>query len=315
MKIIARLLILPMMIALAVSVRAEETPPSWAYPVNPPNFQRTPDDGASRQVPGSTASYTLTQVRDLFATPDWHPDEHPPMPPIVARGRKADVTACGVCHRADGSGGPENSSLSGLSAEYIARQTREFRSGQRTPSKSRVPTDLMIRAAKAVTDEELTEAAAYFSAIKPRANMMVVETEAVPKTEVRDLFLNPVPGAEREPLDQRIVELPESVENFVSRDTHANFTAYVPKGSIKRGGALATSKDATCATCHGEGLRGSDLAPRLAGRSPTYLFRQLYDFKSGARNGSEGVQMKATVESLSISDMISLAAYAGSLRP
>ena len=98
--------------------------PSWAYPVNPPNFQRAPDDGSIRRVPGSTAGFTLTQVRDLFAAPDWHPEDHPPMPSIVASGRKPDVMACGVCHRADGPGGPENSSLFGLPAAYIVQQTK-----------------------------------------------------------------------------------------------------------------------------------------------------------------------------------------------
>ena len=151
-----------MFLAMATaSAPGQESPPAWAYPVNPPNFQRVPDDGAIRHVPGSADGFTLTQVRDLFATPDWHPLEHPPLPKIVASGRKPEVFACGVCHRADGSGGPDNSSLFGLSAEYIIRQVEEFRTGLRSNSASRIPTDLMIKAAKAVTDQELAEAAAY----------------------------------------------------------------------------------------------------------------------------------------------------------
>ena len=42
-----------------------EIPPSWAYPVKPPDFQPTPDDGTLRRVPGSSATFTLTQLRDL----------------------------------------------------------------------------------------------------------------------------------------------------------------------------------------------------------------------------------------------------------
>jgi cytochrome c553 len=299
------------------SALGQEPPPAWAYPVNPPNFQRAPDDGAIRRVPGSAAGFTLTQVRDLFATPDWHPLEHPPMPKIVAIGRKPEVFACGVCHRADGSGGPENSGLFGLSADYIIRQIVEFRAGLRSNSASRVPTDLMIKAAKAVTDQELTEAAAYFAAIAPRANVSVRETDTVPKTQVRDLFLVPLDGVEREPIDQRIIEVPESVENVVSRDPHARSIAYVPPGSVSKGRALATSSapELRCATCHGENLGGTDLAPRIAGRSPTYLFRQLYDFRSGARKGANSGLMKPITENLAIDDMIALAAYAGSLVP
>lgn len=315
-------LIAPLLFSLVIVIGAvdcghsQERPPAWAYPVNPPNFQRSPDDGSIRHVPGSAAGFTLTQARDFFATPDWHPDEHPLMPKIVATGRKPEVFACGVCHRPDGAGGPENSSLSGLSADYIVRQTQEFRTGQRSASASRAPTDLMIKGSKAVTDEELAEAAAYFAAIRPKANLTVLESDTVPKAEVREFFLTPIVGAEREAIGQRIIEVPEALEDYVSRDSHVHFVAYVPNGSVKNGKALATEDPRfVCATCHGEALRGTDLAPRIAGRSPTYLFRQLYDFKSGARNGANSALMKSVVAAFSIDDMISLAAYAGSLTP
>ena len=298
------------------SGQTQERPPAWAYPVNPPNYQRALDDGSIRRVPDSIAGYSLTQVRDLYATPDWHPDEHPPMPKIVATGRKPEVMACGVCHRADGPGGPENAGLAGLSAEYIIQQTREFGTGQRTGSSARPPTDLMIKSAKAVTDEELAEAAAYFSALKPRTNLTVRESDVVPKTEVRELFLAPVASGGSEPIGQRIIEVAEDVENFISRDTHVRFIAYVPPGSIAKGQALAASGEpqSRCGACHGESLAG-DIAPRLAGRSPTYLFRQLFDFKSGARRGTNSDQMKSVMEALSMEDMIALAAYAGSRAP
>jgi cytochrome c553 len=80
-------------------------------------------------------------------------------------------------HRADGSGGPENSSLFGLPTAYIVQQTLDFKNGLRNGSASRIANDLMIKLAKAVTDEELMAAAAYFASIKPRANVAVVETD------------------------------------------------------------------------------------------------------------------------------------------
>jgi len=298
--------------------QSQDAPPSWAYPVNPPNFQRAPDDGSIRRVPGSTAGFTLTQVRDLFAAPDWHPEEHPPMPSIVASGRKPDVMACGVCHRADGPGGPENSSLFGLPAAYIVQQTIDFKNGLRNGSAPRIANDLMIKLAKAVTDEELKEAAAYFASIKPRANIVVVETDTVPKTQVTDLFLAPIEGSsDKESIGQRIIEIPENVENFVSRDTRVRFIAYVPPGSIQKGRQLAMSGDPSvqCTACHGADLRGNGVLPTIAGRSPTYLFRQLYDFKSGARKGPNSDTMKPAVEKLTVADMIALVAYSASLAP
>ncbi|HEX2655344.1 MAG TPA: c-type cytochrome [Xanthobacteraceae bacterium] len=303
--------------AVGAPAQNQNGPPAWAYPINPPNFQRTPDDGTIRRVPDSAAGFTLTQVRDLFAARDWHPEEHPPMPDIVATGRKPDVFACGVCHRADGPGGPENASLFGLSAEYIIQQTVEFKTGLRSNSVPRVATDLMIKASKAITDQELKEAADYFASIKPRSSIAVVETDTVPKTQVRDLFLAPMGGGEREPIGQRIIEIPENVEHFISRDSHARFIAYVPAGSIQKGQALAASSDlrVRCAACHGADLKGTTLAPGLAARSPTYMVRQLYDFRSGARNGANSELMKPAVESLSIEDMIALAAYTASLEP
>jgi cytochrome c553 len=297
--------------------QSQDDPPAWAYPVNPPNFQRAPDDGTIRRVPDSTGGFTLTQVRDLFTAPDWHPDDHPPMPEIVARGRKPDVFACGVCHRADGPGGPENASLFGLSAEYIIQQTVEFKTGLRTNSVPRVATDLMIKLSKAVTDQELKEAAAYFASIKPRSNIRVMEDDTVPKTHVRDLFLAAIDGGEKEPIGQRIIEIPENVEHFVSRDSRARFIAYVPVGSIEKGRALAASSDlrVQCAACHGADLKGTAVAPGLAARSPTYMFRQLYDFKSGARKGPNSELMKPAVEKLSVEDMIALVAFPASLKP
>jgi cytochrome c553 len=304
-------------LAAGTPAESQDGPPAWAFPVNPPNFQRAPDDGTIRRVPDSTAGFTLTQVRDLFATPDWHPEDHPPMPEIVTKGRKPDVFACGVCHRADGPGGPENASLFGLSEEYIIQQTVEFKTGLRTNSVPRVATDLMIKLSKGVTDQELKEAAAYFASIKPRSNIAVVETDTVPKTHVRDLFLAPMAGGEKEPIGQRIIEIPENVEHFVSRDSRARFIAHVPLGSIQKGRTLAGSSDlrVQCAACHGTDLKGTAVAPGIAARSPTYMFRQLYDFKSGARKGANSELMKPAVEKLSIGDMIALVAYTASLMP
>jgi cytochrome c553 len=302
------------------SLRVEEAPPAWAFVVKPADFRPPPDDGRLRHVPDSTAAFTLTQVRDLFFAPDWHPGDHLPMPEVVARGRKPGVPACGVCHRADGSGGPENSSLGGLPAAYIAQQMSDFRSGARATSvPERDPPKLMIALSREVTDAEVAAAAAYFSTIKPRSSISVVESATVPRTSVAGWHLAATKSAGREPLGQRIVEVPEDPERFESRDARARFIAYVPRGSVEKGRALAATggggRTLPCGICHGPELKGLGPIPGIAGRSPSYLVRQLYDFRHGARAGTGSASMIPTVENLTLDDMISLAAYAASLKP
>ena len=95
------------------------------------------------------------------------------------------------------------------------------------------------------------------------------------------------------------------------------FTAYVPVGSIQKGRELAAGKEpnAACGSCHGVGLKGAGDIPGIAGRSPTYIFRQLYDYKQKVRAAPASAAMMPSVEKLTINDMIALAAYAGSLTP
>jgi cytochrome c553 len=301
-------------------VSAAEDPPEWAYPVNPPDFKLAPDDGLVRHVPGSTVEYFLPQVRDRFLAPDWHPAEHPQMPAVVAIGRKPDVSACGYCHRAEGSGGPENARIAGLPFAYIVRQMADFKSGARSIAvPRRAPHNLMIAGAKAITDAEMREAANYFSSLKPRANIRVVESETVPKTYVTGWILARSYSTETEAIGQRIIEVPDNLEDFENRDGYATFTAYVPPLSIKRGEGLVTGQDIAkapaCANCHGKDLRGLDAIPSIAGRSPTYVFRQLHEIKTGVRAGTAIQPMKENVAQLNHDDMIAIAAYLGTLKP
>jgi cytochrome c553 len=305
--------------AAAASLAAAADPPGWAFPVNPPDFKPRVDDGTQRRVPDSTAGYTVTQLRDLFAAPVWHPDDHPPLPPIVAQGRKPAVFACGVCHRADGPGGPENANIAGLPAAYIVQQMADYKSGARTTAlPDRAPQKNMIALSKAITDDEVREAAAYFSARTPRQNVRVVETADVPVTVVAGWFLADAKTGLREPIGQRVIEVPENLEQFENRDTRSRFIAYVPPGSIARGEALAAGvpgKTVGCAICHGPDLKGLAGIPPIAGRSPSYAVRQLYDFQTGARNGAAAALMKPVVANLTIEDMIALAAWLSSQKP
>jgi cytochrome c553 len=307
---------------LQAPAQAQEAPPPWAYhitPNGPPPLPAKVDDGAKRTFPGSEVSMTLTETRNRFFAPDWHPTSHPPMPESVLHGRKPNTYACGFCHRAEGQGVADSANISGLSKDYIVRQVQEMRSHARqTAVDQRLPMVLKSHVFNSVTDEEIIEAATYFSSLPARSYVKVVETDVVPKTvSYLNLWLVPTPDGETEPLGQRIIEIPDDLDRAEMRDTRAPFTAYVPRGSIERGRALAESggeAGLACAACHGEGLKGG-IGPRLAGHYATYLVRQLHDLKTGRRKGEQAGQMAATVEKLTLPDMIALAAYAASLTP
>lgn len=293
--------------------------PEWAF-IWDPNVKVPPPDDKPNSLPGSSASYSWRQARDLFIAPDWHPGDHGPMPDIVANGRKPDVRACGSCHRAEGTGGPENASLAGLPVSYLVQQIADFKSGARKMSgPDRPAVALMLGSVKAMTDAEALAAAQYFSALKPKRNVKVVEAETIPKTGEARLFFTKAPGGGTEPLGRRIVEFPDNEDQFELRDSRSTFTAYVPTGSKAKGEALVKTGGSgvtvACGICHGPTLQGVGPIPSIAGRSPTYLVRQLYEFKTGGRATGASALMKQAVEKLSPDDIIAIAAYAGSLEP
>ena len=308
-----------LIVGARVTADAADTLPVWAYPVNPPGLKPGPDDGSLKRVPNSAAAYTLTQIRDLFTPPDWHPDSHPPMPDVVGHGNRPGQFACGFCHLPNGLGRPENSGLAGLPASYIARQVADFRSGVRKSSEpASLPINLMIAVAKLVSEDDARIAAEYFASLKPARWIRVVETEMVPKTKVGGWMLIADEGAGTEPIGQRIIEMPENLERTELRDSASGFIAYVPPGSIGKGEVLITNgagRTTPCAICHGAGLKGLGPVPALAGRSPSYIVRQLYDMQHGVRNGLWAELMNSVVAGLSEEDMVAIAAYTASLAP
>ena len=306
-------------IVAGVPADAADSLPVWAYPVNPPGLKPPPDDGTMKQVPNSAAAFTMTQIRDLFSPPDWHPDNHPPMPDVVGRGNKPGQFACGFCHLPNGLGRPENSSLAGLPAAYIAQQVADFKSGVRKSSEpASLPINLMVAVAKLVSEEDAKTAAEYFASLKPVPWIRVVETETVPKTKVGGWMLIADEGAGTEAIGQRIIEMPENLERTELRDSASGFVAYVPAGSVSKGETLiknGAGKTTPCAICHGAGLRGLGPVPALAGRSPSYIVRQLYDMQHGVRNGQWSELMKSVVAGLNDEDLVAIAAYTASLAP
>ena len=299
------------------SGQAGEAPPAWLYP----DFIRDPisQDPTPRHVPGSDVTYTDAQVRDAFVVPDWRPGDHPPMPPVVATGRKPDVRACGYCHYASGQGRPENAPLAGLSAEYIIEQMSDYKSDTRKAMTGADSRWQMNAFAKAATAAEVKEAAEYFSKLTYKPWIKVVEADTVPAFRWETGLPVQVPGQHDQPLGKRIIEMPADAVRTGLRDPASPFVAYVPRGAVARGKTLVDTgggKTLPCAACHGADLKGMNPAPPIAGRSPTYLARALYDFKGGGRNGPGGAQlMKPMAANLTLDDMIDIAAYVGTLKP
>jgi len=275
----------------------------------------------------------LVDVRDGQNVIDWFPEDHPAMPDVIRHGPATlgdKKRGCGSCHLPNGKGRPENAPVAGLPLPYIVRQLQDFRSGKRRSADPRKPnTNTMIDLAKALTDEELQQAADYFSSLPWTQWIRVVETDVVPKTRiVGNLFL-PLEQARTEPIGSRIIEMPEDEEETETyRNPHVGFVAYVPTGSLAKGKDLVTTggartlgtefipgKNTPCITCHREDLMGAVDSPPIVGRSPSYIARQLWDIQQGTRNGEAVQLMKITIAKLTPDDILAVAAYIASLPP
>jgi cytochrome c553 len=304
-------------------------PPAWAYgfpsaaPAAPPAPAAAPaaaapaPDVTPRQLPGSGGSFTLAQIRDGFGPADWFPGDHPAMPEIVAHGKRPDVRACSLCHYPNGKGRPENAGVSGLPVAYFMQTMADFKSEARKSADSRkANTNLMIAYAKAMTDEEVKAAAVYFGAMAWTPWIKVVEASTVPKTRIAGGMFVKLEGHDTEAIGDRIIEVPDDTERTESlRDPRSGFTAYVPVGSIKKGETLVTTgggKTTRCAVCHGADLKGLGPVPGIAGRSPSYTVRQLFDTQRGTRKGVWADLMKPVVANLTDDDMLAIAAYTAS---
>jgi hypothetical protein len=90
-------------------------------------------------------------------------------------------------------------------------------------------------AARAASDAEVPLAANYFSALKPKPIIKVMESETASQTELTRVFHKLDRKGGTEPLGRRIVEVPADVQRFELRDARAQFIAYVPKGALARG--------------------------------------------------------------------------------
>jgi len=279
--------------------------------------------GERLTIPGTGKSFTVAEITSPYRPADWYPEDHPPMPPIVANGKEATrFRACSICHYPNGQGLMQNGPVAGLTVDYFLRQLTEMANGKRKSADvNKANAWEMAAMARNLTPEEARQAAEYFASLPYKPWIRVVESATVPQftATINNLFLD-APGDATEPLGRRIVEMPEDTyQANMLRNPRVGLVAYVPPGSLKAGEALVMTggngKTQACGTCHGPDMRGTAIAPPLAGRHPGYMARQLYDFQVGARNGDMAGLMKPSVEKLTEDDLIAMTAYLASLTP
>lgn len=293
--------------------------PDWAYtppppPGGPPPPSALPaDDAAVVSIPGTTTTFTRGQLRAQKETMDWHPADRQGSIPDIARFGKSGVRQCTLCHLPDGSGRPENAPISGYHPTYFVQQMQDYRDGLRKSADPRkANTNLMIGFAKATTREEDMAAAEYFARQPYPRRIKVVEAKTAPKVRLQGGMHMAVPANEGGGMvviaAGEIVEIPDDNLRAEARDTRLTWTAYVLPGTLSRGRQLAAKYQ--CATCHGANLEGIGPVPALAGRSPSYATRQLFDMKTGARRGPWAELMKPLVSAMSVEDLAAVAAFA-----
>jgi len=319
----------------------DEEAPVWAYGFstqvqpgdtyepqpNPTSGLRPGDDVEEIQMPqqveGSSATYSRMQVRDGHDVIDWFPGDHPPMSDIMRHGPAATMAergrGCGSCHLPNGKGRPENAPPAGQPAGYTVQQLNDMRDGLRytsDPRKRNTPT--MIDLAKAMTEEEIQAAAEYLEAMPWTSWMNVIEADMIPEMHLEEGNMFITVGTEpTEPLGNRIVETPmdEHQANYL-RNPRSAWNVYVPIGSLARGQELVTNgagRTIQCGICHGPDLMGLGNLPGIAGRSPSYMMRQLWDMKQGTRNGLQAQLMQPVIANLSVEDMTDIVAYLASV--
>jgi cytochrome c553 len=278
--------------------------------------------GELLSVPGSDLQFTVEIITHPYTPADWFPSDHPTMPEIVAHGsEERGFRACAICHFPNGHGLMQNGPLAGLSVDYFLRQLDDFANDRRlTADLNKANGFEMAAMARNMTDEEKRQAAEYYTSIPFQKWVRVIESDTVPAfTATRNGLFLEAEGNATEPLGMRVVEMPEDTyQSNMLRNPRSGMKAYVPIGSIARGEALVRTggeRSVECLACHGQDLRGTPIAPPIAGRQPSYLARQLYDMKVGTRAGAMAETMIPAVQNLTEGDIIDIVAYVSSRDP
>ena len=109
----------------------------------------------------------------------------------------------------------------------------------------------------------------------------------------------------------------EGVPHTSARNRLPGVITAIKKGEalVMNGTTASGGKVTACTACHGSDLRGMGPVPTLAGRSPSYAARQLFDMQQSNRKGLWTPLMAPVVRDLTPDDILSTAAYLASLQP
>src|SRR6476660_1161113 len=155
--------------------------PDWPWPKGASEPSK-PDDGQLFHIPGSTKSYTDTDINRSTSTVDWFPELHPTPPAPVISGKPGAYNACGQCHLIDGRGKPDTADLRGLPVAYFLQQLADMKDGKRRGSVPHATIRDMIRVAQAIDEADARLAADYFHSIPATRGIRIIETDTVPVT-------------------------------------------------------------------------------------------------------------------------------------
>ena len=85
----------------------------------------------------------------------------------------------------------------------------------------------MVDFAKAMTEAQMRQAAAYYASLPPLAAIKVKETDTVPAMRSQEGMWLPDQSRPREKIGTRVVETPADVDREQLRDPHAGFIVWV----------------------------------------------------------------------------------------
>ena len=310
--------------SLSVSGKPDAAPSAlpaelaWAYPVAPPHTSALMTPPGVYVTPDGKRKLNAAQVEALNpADEDWFPGSHPHPPEVILHASKNGAAPCAECHLVSGQGEVGIPDIAGLKADYLLEQLHAFRAGtRRSAQPDRVATEAMIGVAKTWSEQDLKAAVAYFAGLpRHKAIRMVVADDAPSMHTERFGWTYADRTGGLRALNGTVAETPESVVKVFMGDPSNLEVVYASKSTLTIGEALVRSGGGggqPCTVCHGADLRGTPVAPALAGRDPSYIARQLWDIRCGTRSGPGVAFMQGVAHGLSPRDMTAVAAYLAS---
>jgi cytochrome c553 len=192
---------------------------------------------------------------------------------------KSKSAMCAACHGATGESAVEMyPNLAGQHGEYIVKQLKAFKSGDR-----KAP--MMAPMAMGLSDQDMADLGAFFESQGKGGDTASTDSAAPAAPAAGGSAPAPAP---KEDESSKFVAAPA-----------------VPAGQPSV--AAGKTKSAPCAACHGaDGNALIPMYPKLAGQSAAYISKQLREFKSCIRVDPVMVSMAA---GLSEQDMADLAIY------